>query len=101
MTLSWVIFRAENLDSACSLYRILFGQEGWVINLRESANLYLLCFGLIIVFFLSNTHEVIPRIKLALQKLPKIAISAVTIIVWLSLAAFDLDSSAEFIYFDF
>ena len=101
VTLSWVIFRAENMDSASSLYLIMFGNEGWDLSLRESANLSLLCLGLLIIFAVPNTHEVIPRVQLILQKLPKISIFLIIIVIWLSLSAFDLDSSAEFIYFDF
>ena len=101
VNLSWVVFRADNIDSASSLYLILFGQEGLNMSLRESASLSFLCLGLLIVFILPNTHEVIPKVRLVLQKIPKIATIAITIIVWLSLAAFDLDNSAEFIYFDF
>lgn len=102
-TLSWVLFRSASLDNAQSLYFIMMGGHGLDWSVRDIAmdNLPVLVIATVITFALPNTHKLVPCCAELLKKIPLPILIPVMIVIWLSMAAFDLDSSAEFIYFDF
>lgn len=102
-TVSWVLFRSASIEGAQALYTIMFGAQGFDLTLRDivSANVPVLFMAIILIFLLPNTHRVIPKSSIWLEKVPLPVIIPAMLILWLSMAAFDLDSSAEFIYFDF
>jgi len=98
---SWVIFRAENLDSALHLYSNMLSISDNLIFPVQNHLYAILAASALIVFILPNTHQLIPQLVVYANRCPKVAVIAVILTIWLSLSAFDLDSSAEFIYFDF
>lgn len=102
-TLSWVLFRAENLDVANQLYLVMLGTSGFEMTAREvvNANVVILLVAALLSFFVPNTHQLVHKLVTLSAKLPKAALAGIMLVAWISLAAFDLDSSAEFIYFDF
>ena len=84
------------------LYAIMLGKSGliWVYEMLWSIML-ILFIATTITFTLPNTHVLVSQISWIDEKILAPPIVVMIIIAWLSLAAFDLDSSAEFIYFDF
>ncbi|MCB9985187.1 MAG: MBOAT family protein [Micavibrio sp.] len=102
-TLSWVLFRAASFDVAADLYAIMLGKSGFDMSVRDVVvnNALILFIATTITFTLPNTHVLVPKLAELTKKIPALPIVVMIIIAWLSLAAFDLDSSAEFIYFDF
>ena len=103
VTLSWVLFRAVSLDAATNLYAVMFGQNGFDLTLRDivKTNALILLSATVLTFVLPNTNALVPKLANWTNKIPVPALATIILVVWLSLAAFDLDSSAEFIYFDF
>ncbi len=103
VTLSWVLFRAASLDVARELYGIMLGQNGFNFTVRDIVreNAYVLAAAAAITFLLPNTHVLVPGLAKQTAKLPALPVIVLIVIAWVSLAAFDLDSSSEFIYFDF
>jgi len=103
ITLSWVIFRAVSIEVAAELYSIMFGLSGFDLSVRDivRSNAIILLAAAIISFLLPNTHIWIPKLAYYGQKIPKPALISIMTVFWLFFLAFDLDSSAEFIYFDF
>jgi len=57
--------------------------------------------GAVIIFGLPNSHIFVPWLQTRIANLPTAPVVVVMLVSWLALAAFDLDSSAAFIYFDF
>jgi len=101
ITLSWVLFRAQGMDDALNLYNVMSGAQGFDLSMRESVNLPVMLIGAAMIFALPNSHSIVPWLQERAAKLPKAPVIVVMLVTWLALAAFDLDSSAEFIYFDF
>jgi len=101
ITLSWVLFRAQNMEDAWNLYQVMGGVQGFDLTLRDSVNLPVMAIGAIIIFGLPNSHIFVPWLQTRIANLPTAPVVVVVLVSWLALAAFDLDSSAAFIYFDF
>jgi len=102
-TLSWVLFRSASIEGAETLYIIMVGTQGFDLTLRDIVidNAPILLIATILTFAIPNTHSVIPKFSVWLEKIPLSVLIPSMIMFWLSLMTFDLDSSAEFIYFDF
>jgi len=101
ITLSWVLFRAQNMEDAWNLYQVMGGVQGFDLTLRDSVNLPVMAIGAVIIFGLPNSHIFVPWLQTRIANLPTAPVVVVMLVSWLALAAFDLDSSAAFIYFDF
>lgn len=103
ITLSWVLFRAQDMGTALSLYKVMFGVHGFDMYLREvfADNALFCAVGFVLVFFVPNTHVLIPKIGTLLEKLPRFSVAVLMIVFWGLTITLNLDSSAEFIYFDF
>jgi len=97
----WVLFRAQTITIALSIYSALFSLPTQWAMPEDNAPFVIMAMALLIIFCLPNTHTAVPVTKILFTKLPKAAQFCIILVVWLSLAAFNLDSSAEFIYFDF
>ena len=101
MVFSWVLFRAETIEGALIFYQSMLGISEINAKLNEEINLLFLSICLVCVFIFPNTNELIPKLVQKVRAIPKQVIITVLIVCWVSLAAFDIDSSIEFIYFDF
>ena len=103
VTLSWVLFRANNFDDALLLYGQMAGLQGFDLTLSDTFknNAIVLGAAAIIAFLIPNTHKLLPKLAELSNKLPKPAIIVMMLVFWGMTALLDLDSSGEFIYFDF
>jgi len=102
ISLGWVLFRAWDLYTFAGVIQGLAGQHGAMIG-ENSWSVAALPISLIIVLLALHPLDTLPRMRLLAMKLKRkpIIFAAVIIGLWLLAITMGIDSSAEFIYFDF
>ena len=102
ISLGWVLFRAWDLYTFAGVIQGLAGQHGTTIG-ENSWSVAALPISLIIVLLALHPLDTLPRMRLVAMKLKRKPIIFATVIIglWLLAITMGIDSSAEFIYFDF
>ena len=97
LLLSWVIFRADDVTTAWSVWQSMFGLHGFELELRDSPNRWfsLLAFMLAV---LGPTSQVIVQKKLKPRLRYALATAGLLFYLTLNVAS---DGYTEFIYFQF
>lgn len=95
----WIFFRAESFTAAWAMIGGLGGgNELGTIAFHDAVRIAL---PLILIFFAPNSHVVIPSVLRFTDRWPKTPVIATIISFWVIMMALQLESSKEFIYFDF
>ncbi len=97
VAISWVFFRAQDLDQVVNLFQGLFIGEDWMAFAAVSG-LPLIIIGL---FCLMHFFDNVARIRWAAARFPKAVILPLFIMILSICAALSVDNPNSFIYFDF
>ncbi len=97
LMVGWVIFRADNLNTALSMIASMTGSHGWSLVLHDSPNRW---FALVAFLFavLGPTSQVIAQHKLPARRSVALMLAGLIFYLTINIAS---DGYTEFLYFQF
>ena len=101
ISLSWVFFRASDFHSAVVMLQTLIEFKSGVFSIQTSELITVFIIPLVIIFLSPTSTVLITKMTVYITRLPKVAVVFFMVMLWFLSPALQLESTAEFIYFDF